>query len=155
MIFFSIARESDVLVENSIYSCQYDFEKADWKNLIKDISTEQNNEEFSWSLKELSVESLESEAEKLQKLVVKSVKKHILRKKLSKRFKLWWSDELKILRKEMTKYRRKWRKDSDIQTKREYHEARTNYYYEIKKAKSNCWNNFLENTSEKEIFKVF
>jgi len=41
MIFFSVARESDVLVENPIYSCQYNFEKADWKNLIKDISTEQ------------------------------------------------------------------------------------------------------------------
>ena len=83
------------------------------------------------------------------------MKKHILRKKLSEKFKFWWSDELKILRKEMTKYRRKWKKDSDIQTEREYHEARTNYYYEIKKAKSNCWNNFLENVSEKEIFKAF
>ena len=89
MIFFSVARESDVLVENSIYSCQYNFEKADWKNLIKDISTEQNNEEFSWSSKELSAESLKSEAEKLQKLVIKLVKKHILRKKLSEKFKLW------------------------------------------------------------------
>ena len=148
MIFFSVARESDILVENSIYSCQYNFEKADWKNLIKDIFTEQNNEKFSWSLKELSAEALESEAEKLQKLVVKLVKKHIFRKKLSEKFnfKLWWSDKLKILRKEMTKYRRKWRK---------YHKARANYYFEIKKAKSNCWINFLENTSEKENFKAF
>src|SRR5437773_7574702 len=77
MIFFSVARESDVLVENPIYSCQYNFEKADWKNLIKDISAEQNNEKLSWSLKELSAESLEFEAEKLQKLVINLVKKHI------------------------------------------------------------------------------
>src|SRR6266513_3740294 len=55
----------------------------------------------------------------------------------------------------MTKYRRKWKKNSDIQTEREYHEARANYYYKIKKAKSNCWNNFLENASGKEIFKAF
>ena len=47
MIFFSVARESDILVENSIYSCQYNFEKEDWKNLIEDISAEQSNEEFS------------------------------------------------------------------------------------------------------------
>ena len=155
MIFFSVARESDILVENSIYNYQYNFEKADWKNLIKDISTEQNNEEFSWSLRELSAEALESEAEKLQKLVVKLVKKHIFRKKLSEKFKLWWSDELKILRKKMTKYRRKWRKYLDIQTEQKYYEARANYYFEVKKAKSNCWNNFLENASEKEIFKAF
>src|SRR5436305_653157 len=37
MIFFSVARESDVLIENPIYSCQYNFEKADWKNLKKEI----------------------------------------------------------------------------------------------------------------------
>src|SRR5438034_8070479 len=55
----------------------------------------------------------------------------------------------------MTKYRRKWRKYSDIQTEREYHEARANYYFEVKKAKSNCWNNFLENASGKDIFKAF
>ena len=155
MIFFSVARKSDILVENSIYSCQYNFEKTDWKNLIKDIFTKQNNEEFSWSLKELSAEFLEFEAEKLQKLVINLVEKHISRKKLSENFKSWWSDELKILRKEMTKYRRKWKKYSDNQAEKEYHEARANYYYEIKKAKSNCWNNFLENASDKEIFKAF
>src|SRR6266496_2515061 len=55
----------------------------------------------------------------------------------------------------MTKYRRKWRKYLDIQTEQKYHEARANYYFEVKKAKSNCWNNFLENASEKEIFKAF
>jgi len=47
MIFFSIARESDILVENSIYTCQYNFEKANWKDLIEDILAEQNNKEFS------------------------------------------------------------------------------------------------------------
>ena len=29
MIFFSLARKSDALVENSLYVCQYDYEKAD------------------------------------------------------------------------------------------------------------------------------
>ena len=144
-----------MLVENPIYSCQYNFEKADWKNLIKDISDEQNNKNFSWTLEELSAESLEFEAEKLQKLVIKLVKKHILRKKLSEKSKSWWSDELKILRKEMTKYKRKWKKYSDNQAEKEYHEARANYYFEVKKAKSNCWNNFLENASGKEIFQSF
>ncbi len=55
----------------------------------------------------------------------------------------------------MTKYRRKWKRYSDVQAEQEYHEARANYYYEVKKAKSNCWNNFLENASGKEIFKTF
>ncbi len=45
-IFFSIEREADMLVENPIYACQYNFEKADWKSLLEDILAEQDNEEF-------------------------------------------------------------------------------------------------------------
>jgi len=105
-----------VLVKNPIYTYQYNFEKADWKSLIEDILIEQNNEEFCWSLIELLTESLEAEAEKLQKLVIKLVEKHIPRKKLFEKSKPWWSNELKTLRKKMTKYRKKWRKYSDVQT---------------------------------------
>src|SRR5438034_3486114 len=46
-------------------------------------------------------------------------------------------------------------RESNIQAKQEYHKARTNYYFEIKKAKLKCWNSFLENASGKEIFKAF
>ncbi len=46
IIFFSIARESDMLVENPAYVCQYNFEKTDWKSLIENILAEQDNEEF-------------------------------------------------------------------------------------------------------------
>ena len=60
MIFFSIIRES-ALVENPIYTCQYNFDKADWKKLNKSILSEQDNKEFRWSLTELSEESLELE----------------------------------------------------------------------------------------------
>ena len=40
IIFFSIARESDILVKNPVYICQYNFEKANWKSLIEDILAE-------------------------------------------------------------------------------------------------------------------
>ena len=46
MLFFSITREVDMLVNNSIYTCQYDFEKANWKSLNEDIFIKQNNKEF-------------------------------------------------------------------------------------------------------------
>ena len=48
------------------------------------------------------------------------MKKHISKKKLSEKAKSWWSKELKELRKEMTKYRRKWKKYSNIQAQQEY-----------------------------------
>ena len=37
MIFFSISRESNMLVENPLYAYQYNFEKADWKKINEEI----------------------------------------------------------------------------------------------------------------------
>ena len=71
-----------MLVDNPIYTCQYDFEKANWKSLNEDILIEQNNKEFKWNLTKLSAESLKIEAEKLQNLIIKLIKKYILKKKL-------------------------------------------------------------------------
>jgi len=65
MIFFSISRESNMLVENPLYAYQYNFEKADWKKINEEILSKQHNKEFQWSLAEITEEGLELEAEKL------------------------------------------------------------------------------------------
>ena len=65
MIFFSISREIDMLVENPLYAYQYNFEKADWKKINEEILSKQDNKEFQWSLIETTKETLELEAEKL------------------------------------------------------------------------------------------
>ena len=56
---------------------------------------------------ETTEEALELEAEKLQKLILDIVEKHISKKKFYERSKPWWSKKLTELRKEMAKYRRK------------------------------------------------
>ena len=65
MIFFSISRESNMLVENPLYVYQYNFEKADWKKINEELLVEQNNKEFQWSLVKITKKSLELETEKL------------------------------------------------------------------------------------------
>ena len=55
----------------------------------------------------------------------------------------------------MAKYRRKWKRNADLTAESKYVEIRKQYYYEIKLAKSKCWNNFLENAKDKDIFKAF
>src|SRR5436190_17525646 len=87
MIFFSISRESDMLVENPLYAYQYNFEKADWKKINEEILSKQNNKEFQWSLVEITEEALELEAEKLQKLILEIVEKYIPKKKFNEKFK--------------------------------------------------------------------
>ena len=46
MIFFSISKNDDILVENLLYAYQYNFEKADWKKINKELLIKQNNKEF-------------------------------------------------------------------------------------------------------------
>ena len=55
----------------------------------------------------------------------------------------------------MTKYKRKWKKNADSATENKYIDIKRQYYYEIKLVKLKCWNNFLENAKDKDIFKAF
>ena len=65
MIFFSISKKSDLLVENPLYAYQYNFEKADWKKINEEILSKQDNKKFQWSLTKITEKALELKAEKL------------------------------------------------------------------------------------------
>src|SRR5438045_6917458 len=47
------------------------------------------------------------------------------------------------------------KKNDDSTAEYKYIDIRRQYYYEIKSAKLKCWNNFLENAKDKDIFKAF
>ena len=49
----------------------------------------------------------------------------------------------------MAKYKRKWKRNTDSAAENTYIDVRRQYYFEIKSAKSKCWNNFLENIKNK------
>ena len=55
----------------------------------------------------------------------------------------------------MAKYRRKWKRNANSAAENRYIDVRRQYYYEIKLAKLKCWNSFLENVKDKNIFKAF
>src|SRR5205809_3588509 len=40
-------------------------------------------------------------------------------------------------------------------TQQVFQALKSDYFYKIKQAKATCWNNFLENAVEKDIFKAF
>ena len=46
MIFFSISKKNDILIENPLYAYQYNFEKVDWKKINEEILLKQNNEKY-------------------------------------------------------------------------------------------------------------
>ena len=57
----------------------------------------------------ISVNVLEKEAEKLRDIILKAAN-NILKKRITKYFKYWWNNELKILRKELNITRKNWKK---------------------------------------------
>ena len=142
------------MVENPLYSNQYNFDKTNWKQFEIDLITHANTNEFQTQLNNsiISLDILEKEAEKLRDIILKAAK-NISKKRISEYFKCWWNDELKTLRKELSITRRNWQERSISQ--QEYQQARTKYFQQIKLEKAKCWNTFLENAVGKEIFKAF
>jgi len=48
-----------------------------------------------------------------------------------------------------------WKRHRILEDWKEYKDSRNQYYSEIKAAKANMWNNFLENAKNKDFFKTF
>lgn len=155
IILFSINIDNGNLVENSVHNGQYNFEKADWKMFSEELLLWSNKEEFLSKINDSQISEtlLENEAEKLRDIILKAANKAIPRKRFSERSKPWWKKELKILRKELANAKRKYKSNQINQ--QAFQAIRSEYFWKIKQAKSECWNNFLENAVEKEIFKAF
>src|SRR6266536_4589279 len=155
IILFSINIDNGNLIENPIYNSQYNFEKADWKLFAEELLLHSNKEEFLSKINnlEISKELLETEAEKLRDIILIAANKAISKKRISEKSKSWWNKELKSLRKELASAKRNY-KNNQI-TQQAFQAIKSDYFYKIKQAKAECWNNFLENTVEKDIFKAF
>ncbi len=101
------------------------------------------------------MEELEKHAENLQILIQKAAEKTIPKRKPSNRSKPWWNDHISELRKTLSREKNRWKKSRTEENHEQYQQARNCYFNEIKMAKSNCWNQFLEKAEGKEIFKAF
>jgi hypothetical protein len=73
------------------------------------------------------------------------VEKAIPRSRTCEFSKLWWNRDLLQKRKKIAKLGRL-REEQPTRSSRleAYKEAKNQYFYAIKEAKTNCWNNFLE-----------
>jgi len=155
IILFSVNIDNGNLVENPLYSNQFNLEKADWKNFEKDLINLANKDEFQSQLdnSEISHLVLKQEAEKLRDIILKAAEKNIPKKRITEKSKCWWNSELKTLRKDLSTARRNWKRKQINQT--QYITIRNSFFQAIKIEKARYWNNFLENAVGKDIFKAF
>src|SRR6266536_1478183 len=134
----------------------YNLEKADWKEFDRELKDSSNQAEFQWNPAASSqVEELEKHAENLQILIQKAAEKTIPKRKASSKTKPWWNDHISELRKTLSREKIGWKKSRTEENHEQYQQARNCYFNEIKMAKSNCWNQFLEKAEGKNFFKAF
>jgi ribonuclease HI len=160
LIQFTIELNQEELIENPLLQNQFNFQKAQWEDLHKELDILKNLEQYKFekipeqSNLEMIKIILESNAIKLRNLILKAIENNIPKKKNSEFSKPWWNDDINHKRREMTKYRNIWKRNKDEISLKAYKEKRNDYFSIIKKAKLNCWNSFLENAQGKEIFKA-
>ena len=137
IIQFSIYIDNGNLVENPLYSNQYNFEKADWKKFENDLIFATYMDEFQTQLDDSipSLNILENEAEKLRDIILKAIE-NIPKRRVTEYSKYWWNDELKTLRKELAITRKNWKEK--LIPQQEYQQARTTYFKQIKLEKAKC-----------------
>ena len=168
ILLFSILGDSS-LVENPVHFMPYNLKKADWKIFSQKLLELDKDPQFQWKYQEKELDEnssgqdldqdsdlgLETKALNLQQIIYLAAESSILKRKPSQRSKVWWSDKLKGLRKEFNMARKKWKIDPSYNNYKAFKISRNLYFSEIKIAKTNCWNLFLENAQGKEIFKAF
>ncbi|KAI0991849.1 hypothetical protein K3495_g16338, partial [Podosphaera aphanis] len=98
---------------------------------------------------------LDQVGEELTEIILKAAEESIPKKKTGAKPKPWWTTELKGFRKKMLKSQRTLFKDpGNTNSKKQYLNSRNKYFQEIKTAKKNHWNAFLEKENPSAIFKA-
>ena len=140
------------MVDNPFKTNPFNINKANWekfKEALLNNTTELGQRNFNTITKK----DLKQQAIDLSTAISEAANESIPRTKANERAKPWWNDDLSQSRKKMANQWRKWKRG--LAPYDEYINARTNYYTAIRQAKTNKWNEFLENAQGKEVFKAY
>ena len=156
VIQFSVVTENIELVESS-FNAPFNIQKANWSQFRQQLA--QNSAELLKELqqtlrqKSVTTEKMKDSACKVRDLLSKAAEDNIPKRKPCSRSKVWWNENLTMLRKEMAKQNRIYKRHNQSQLQWEkFTTCRTEYFQAIKKVKKNSWSNFLSEANEKDIF---
>ena len=104
----------------------------------------------------LNQEQMKEIACNLRNLITKAAEQNISRRKPCSRSKIWWNSNLTVLRKEMTKQNRTYKRLNQSQQQwKGFTNCRTEYFQAIKRAKQDSWSKFLLEAKGKEVFQAY
>ena len=101
-------------------------------------------------------EELESLAGVLQQIISQAAEHHIPKRKQSIKSKVWWTENLTLLRTDMAKQRRIFtREDPSARQWKQFTVSRNKYFMAIREAKQQSWTSFLTEVTGKEVFQAY
>ncbi|SLM36675.1 Ribonuclease H-like domain [Lasallia pustulata] len=158
VIQFSITTEDIELVE-SPFNAPFNIQKANWAEFNQQLVQESQSmltELRQLETQDLNQEQMETIACSLRDLITKAAEQNIPRRKPCSRSKVWWNPNLTLLRKEMAKQSRVYKRhDQSQQQWTKFASCRAEYFYAIKTAKRNSWTKFLSEANGKEVFQAY
>ena len=163
-ILFTIQGTTQDLVNTPIELGRFNTKLADWELFTSTLQNhgfdfdfpETVNSQVSFNLLQKNNELsniLDKSAEEFTKAITKAAEASIPQTTPGARAKAWWNPALKDLRKDMM-WKQRNISNSQIETKLLYLQAKNLYFQEIKKAKRDHWNQFLEKEDPQTIFKA-
>ena len=147
LISFGISTRFTELVENPLHTGPYNFKQADWpqfRNLLKRFATPVLALYYSkdkWTNEETDLLALE-----LQRCIQPLMRQSI-------RSKPWWNAELDHLKSVQASVLRRVR--NGHASEEAYQEAKRDYHKALNRAKKRCWDHFLANARNEEVFRAY
>jgi flagellar hook-basal body complex protein FliE len=156
IIEFSINVENIETVNNSMTK-KFNTQKANG-NKFSEYFKNNHSSIKNWMSKLLNnscQENLNEDAKLLRDVIIEASNLFISKKRSCENSKVWWTDELTQLRKNLAKAKRMYKALSNEENLSIFTRNRNDYFQAIRFAKKEFWSNFLNNAIEKKIFQAY
>ncbi len=156
VIEFSIHIEKIETVNNTMNG-KFNAQKANWE---KSDSYLKNNhsiikDQMIQLMINLTLENLNEGAKLLRDVIIDASNHSISKRRSGENSKVWWTDELTQLRKNLAKAKRMHKTLRTNENLSHFKQSRNVYFQAIRHAKQESWSNFLNNAVGKEIFQAY
>ncbi len=100
-------------------------------------------------------DNLNEETKLLKDVIIEASNQSISKRRSCENSKIWWTDELTQLKKNLAKTKRMLKVSNTKENLSIFKRNRNNYFQVIRAAKKESWSNFLNNAVEKKVFQAY
>jgi hypothetical protein len=133
---------------------KFNTQKTNWIKFNQYLKDNHLNvkKQMTQLLNNSTTKNLNEETKLLRDVMIKTSNHSISKRRSCENFKVWWTDELTQLKKNLAKAKRMYKVSRTKENLSIFKRNRNDYFQAIRFAKKESWSNFLNNAVEKEVF---